>query len=687
MKAHALELTDALRRSDQGAAENAYRAGLAKAPNAFVQLLRKEGTLRFSRYDFASDILIGLLRATSSESSTELSAESRRYLRSMEALGAIAPAVQKRFLRIRETINARSFKSYLVTVDCLFREKHEQIDPKVRESWQNFSKEELCDAFSYYCSLLGHNRLPDLADLNLLIESKVGGSYYRQQLAELARIIRFRDAELMVEALPYFAETRNNVTTVAAEAEDFERATRWGYLRYEQQREADQVQLQRENLPSIADLAKALAPDEQGRLFEVVQHPKSRIRLHLPRVAQFSRLFAGEESFREDYFFIRHVQKSLHLSLDQVYSTPIFKSITLHDLVRFQRLSLYLTIAMEEYCRSRKLTGTAMYYRSLVPVFSPEDAETVIREFCGIAKPEDLLELLSADPTGPRVMDLLHTPVLPMAGRYVVAVAVAAHSNVARNALQRSRFRFDADDGVDPVGTILMEAFAAVGVTAKQNVKYRHGSLEGEVDVLALVDGHLFAFECKNSLHPCNVHELRQSYGYLEKAFGQLSRFRDCMEHREFRAAFGRKCGFDLLANPPLATCVAMGNQMFLGLERDGHCVRPIYELQNMITGGAANFTFPKSFNDLHGPKSRLRLAYWTDPKFRASDLVDYLHGNSLHRLGTAAMDQYDEIVRFGASELRFSSFVLDMVTLSDRLRQHPRVSVLAEDETSDQGP
>ena len=77
MKAHALELADALRRSDQSAAEIAYRAGVAKAPNAFVQLLRKEGILRFSCYDFASDILIGLLKATPSESSAELSAESR----------------------------------------------------------------------------------------------------------------------------------------------------------------------------------------------------------------------------------------------------------------------------------------------------------------------------------------------------------------------------------------------------------------------------------------------------------------------------------------------------------------------------------------------------------------------------------------------------------------------------------
>lgn len=177
MKAGALELAQALARNDRKKAENVWRVGLAKDADTFIRYLRKEGALRFSRYDFASDILPRLLKGTLGGNSASLGAESSRYLCSMAALGAIAPAVRRRFLRIRETINARSFKSYLVTIDCLFREKHERVGAASRESWQDFSKEELCDAFSYYCSLLGEKRLPDLADLNVLIEAKVGGSY------------------------------------------------------------------------------------------------------------------------------------------------------------------------------------------------------------------------------------------------------------------------------------------------------------------------------------------------------------------------------------------------------------------------------------------------------------------------------------------------------------------------------
>ena len=195
MKVCALELAQALTGNDRSAAEKAWRAGLAKGADTFIRYLRREGTLRFSRYDFASDILIGLLKATLAENGTNVGVESLRYLRSMEALGVVAPAVRKRFLRIRETINARSFKSYLVTVDCLFREKHERVGATSRESWQDFSKEELCDSFSYYCSLLGEKRLPDLADLNVLIEAKVAGSYYRQQLAELEDPVCMRDEQ------------------------------------------------------------------------------------------------------------------------------------------------------------------------------------------------------------------------------------------------------------------------------------------------------------------------------------------------------------------------------------------------------------------------------------------------------------------------------------------------------------
>src|SRR5439155_13269976 len=109
-------------------------------------------------------------------------------------------------------------------------------------------------------------------------------------------------------------------------------------------------------------------------------------------------------------------------------------------------------------------------------------------------------------------------------------------SSLMRNVLQATRYRLDSDGKIDAISEMLRTAFVSVSVPVKCHVQYEHAGLKGEVDVLVATSGTVFAFECKNSLHPCNPFELRQSYEYIQKGFEQLTRFKQLFTNEAFLA-------------------------------------------------------------------------------------------------------------------------------------------------------
>lgn len=668
-------------------------AGLNLNPDGFIELLRKKGILRFARYDFQAKILLPLVDTALCENSSKLGERCQTYLKSVLALGRLAPAVRSRLEGVKASINPRSFKTYLVTIDRLFREECRKDylllgSEKVFASWRSFSKEELADAFSYYYSLLLKKRAPTISDLNHLVTAKVSTEFYFEQLAELAKIIRFREAEMLVESFPYRAILAGRSTVVEPEHDEFEKCVRWGYICYAEQRDADiwhfDPRSECENTPqnksaavhTMHELATLFVDRAGDRAFELIEGPCSRVRIHLPVASKFREVFAREGALLEEYHIVRDALKSLFVTFDQLRSKQIHKSITLYDVVKFQRFGMFICMALQEFCRRRNLLGTTTYFRSLVPHFTEEAAFAIARDFCGVSHPEELYELLCAEPDGTGVFDLLYRPVLKLAGQFLIPIGVIAHSNIIRNALQAKQFRFDATDAVDPVTDFLVAAFKCAGVRAVPRTKYNHDGEKGEIDVLTVVGNHLFAFECKNSLHPCNIHELRQSCGYIKHGFEQLARFRGFFKDLRFVRSIQDKTGLDIRKVTGLTTCVVTGNKMLIGYEEDRHSVRHIHELANVITGGRAEFKLPRTLTKPNGSGEIFRLNYWRGDSLQAADLIEYLGVDSGHRMALDAMVEHDHVIPFGQKELRFRSFSLDAQIFVDRLRQHHRVQV-----------
>jgi len=673
MKELVHSLREALLSGNKVGAESTISAGMDQDPNSFVQALRDKGILRTARYGFRSEPVAPLAELALHRGGSALTVQSQAYLQSVLALAELAPAVAAQLKKVQEFVNPRLLKTFLVTIDAVFRRGHEKAMAERLSFWRNYYKEELADAFSYYVALLREKGAPTVPDLNYVVGPRVGSEFYVNRLGALAGIVRFREAEIRIDSFPYVAIESGLETHIRAGIPEFEKSVRWGYISAHEQRRADELRWSRQAIGSINELAKVFVEKRGDHFFEILDGPYARIRVHLPLVQEFVDAFAGETTFREDHFLLQDAAKTLFVSYSQLRTTRIRKSITLLDLIKFRRLCLFIQSAFDEFCRRKKLVDTVPYFRSLACHFTEQEAFEFARTLCGVERPEQLFEVLCAPAESTTVFDILYTPVFKAAGQYLIPMALAANSNTIRNALQTSQFRFDSESHIDPLGDQIVSAFTEVGVRALPEVCYNYSGKKGEIDILVLFEGRLFAFECKNSLHPCNIYELRQSYGYLHKALDQLDRFRSLFSEASFRKYLANKTGLGLLTATGPTTCVVMGNRMFNGYRERGHAVRDLHELVNFITGGSATFSFPRDIAQPEGPRLNMRIRSWQGNTLSASDLVNYIEHDCWRSPGFEAMAEYDELIPFGRRSLRFRSFIWDPSVCAEFLRKHPQ--------------
>jgi hypothetical protein len=131
-----------------------------------------------------------------------------------------------------------------------------------------------------------------------------------------------------------------------------------------------------------------------------------------------------------------------------------------------------------------------------------------------------------------------------------------------------------------------------------------------EIDLIAYKDGHLFIFECKNSFHPCNVYERRTTYEYIQYAAEQLELRKLWLSDKAKQAAALKELGWNVPATNDIDTCIALGNRVFNGLVLDGHPVRSVHELLNVLLRGTVSLM-----------EEQFRL--WEGDQFVIADLIN----------------------------------------------------------------
>ena len=255
-----------------------------------ISCMRRDGVLRASRYGYKGALIGRVAKAALSiRHMTGASSNHLAYLQSVVALSKVSINAGTLYEEIVRTVRAYRtvvLKTVLVTVNYLFYHRwmhHPEASPL---DSRHYSSEEYAEAASLilatYASLF-----PVDDECCNHVDLKVFGAravVYDRLLIAAIRLTKFREAELMIDGLPYRAELDGNTVTISSIDPDIERSVRLGYIQGEFQAAIRLAYpLKVEPAISMREFVElGFQRESFQHLLELVEKPVRRLRLKLP---------------------------------------------------------------------------------------------------------------------------------------------------------------------------------------------------------------------------------------------------------------------------------------------------------------------------------------------------------------------------------------------------------------------
>jgi hypothetical protein len=656
----ASRLRQSLSRRNQAEAQHFFALGLAESPDEMLFQTRIQGCFRASKDDFRIEAINTLITPFLKGPQDKLPADWMRYLESVKALLHVAATVRgvyRTILADTKHDGCRRLKEMLAQVEITWLARSSNLDTQdglVALAGNNFP-EQLAECFSFYAyHTLRDQQLRD-CDLGVFDEGQILRGESSAFLTKVVPILKFQKAELLVDHFGYIAVRDKSVVTVIPPNEDFEKSLRFSFASSEiaEANLALRVLRQYGDAKSLSSYAEQLFKMLGSKLVHLKLNPE-RIVVFIPDIAELTDLITSDLYFQEELYSVELAKKEFHIDHEVFCSQPVFKSVTLLDVLRFQRIFCFLQAGIVAYLKAHNQHSAAVVVRSLVPVMSLDQLRQIVERFMSAPKATDLVELLTRTPGQPGIFDIQYQPIIRAESLCMVPFNLIAQSNLVRNVLVVSKFRFDAKTETDPVTESLARTLSDQGFAVTKNFNYSHNGSAGEVDILAARDGVFFAFECKGSIHPASTAELRTSYDYVEKAVAQLDRFMAAIKDKEFFLLFTKKLNWGGLSQDLAFSCIVMGNRMFTGYHRGTHAVRPLYSLASFIRSG--ELAYQDQIVNL-----------WEGKSIHARDLVAYIEKNVMHDPLLKLMKPCEHTYQVGGKMLVFPSFALDVTELGQK--------------------
>ena len=644
-----------------------------------IAKMRKEGVFRASRYGFNAGCLKKVVGATL-VLATELKAPLSRleYLKSVLALLELAgPAKQLQNSIITRLKLRHSFavKTLLAIVNYTFAVNWPGDRDKSSRSSLHWSATELASAFSRVYMMfrtdlgIPRNAFHYTDDL----ASYSHESVYESLLADAASLNEVIDAEVMIDGLPYKAETTGGGVLVSAIDSEFERSVRLGYIQTEQQMAVRVHRAQEENTrrPTVASFNDAVQKILDAGLLDFVtlkHFPIERLVFAVPDVPQ---LF---EALRQDAVFIEEIPLLLGAHFDNFHPDgagflPVSETLTSMDLFKVQRIFNLIELAFQAKLKS--IEGEARQHllllRSTVLVMRSEDLQLILTKILSPEKVDELMSLLSLTTDrsaqgSEDYVDLQYQPFLHAVsspgGFIAIGPSVVGKSNLVRSVQYASNIKKKTVAKDDPMQAAVVAALKEAGFITKDSVEF---NIDGkrETDIFAYRDGVLFVFECKNAYHPCSPHEMRNSYDLLVTSQKQLDIRAGWLANTANQKRLFEAMGWTVPSMSRVYTCTVTANRLFTGYKLGAHPVRQAHELINVLTRGQIG-------RGMEDPALR----FWRAETFHVDDLIDYLDGKSVVGQHHAAMFPVTRSIDIMDKRLEFAQFAMDLERASTSMAQ-----------------
>jgi len=593
--------------------------------NKTIAKARNKGVFRPSRYGFDGRGIKALLDATSVlRQNIQLNDFHLLYLKSVQELVALAPEARKLRISLCERMATRSdlvLKTLLAYLNIMYSAPWIQDDQRSPKEMEHWSVEDMAEAFStlyemYRTELPENPKAWQLPDWRL---KSLRGSIYEKLLIDAACLNQLREAEAYLDAMPYQVTGANDCISITSIDLNLEKAIRLGYIQTELQRRVRVHKLSETGQTlSIKSFIDSLMDAGLRKLFQIVDRPYRRLVFALPNTSGFVEILSSNELFLEESaILLGYGIDTFHSKVD--VSMPVTLTLTVMDLIKIQRLFHIINWAFQDALEQidDPQERLQLLIQSTVMVIKKEDFEETLNVILPEEKIKDAISYLTLKEAD-TFIDVLYKPLIEIGKFFVIAPAVAAQVNMMRNIVPANQLHSTRDLKNDPMEVAVATALREAGFLVERN--FNHAFRENcETDMLAWRNGDLFVFECKNPYLPCSAHEMRNTYGHLEKAEYQLDRRLEYLRDLNFQQSLFDKLGWDCKPTPNIHSAIINANRVFSGYTIGQHPVRQAHEFINVISRGRID-------RNLNKPPLR----FWISDQFQNQDLIDYLEGRSI---------------------------------------------------------
>ncbi|MEQ8626760.1 hypothetical protein [Ekhidna sp.] len=513
-----------------------------------------------------------------------------------------------------QTNSGRSLiKTLQAYTDYLFLSNHHPEGDDVMNI-NTRSKEQIAVGVSYLVYLVTETKKIRSNDTTKISEEWIINGKINKMILASCIIQDFKEFEVLIDHFKYQCVQASSSIKIIPPSANFEKTMKLGFIRSQIQGMNDIISVDTGTAMAIEDLVDKLYEYEDFKIFEYTEshdYPRYRIKIPEPIIDLIlEKFFATDRLFKEEIISLSSVYKEQLINYNDLKKIIIKDDLSLMDFIKIHRLfTLFYHLFTKKIFTEKSTPETII--RSLITVFPENQFYELLEKIAPFAKVDTFLNLMSWEIGDDKLFDIQYHPILYLKESFLISLSVLVQSNSIRN-LYASEYKLNnknlmPDGNLDPLVEKLSDTFTKAGIENYQQVSIP----DGEIDLIAIIEDTIFFFECKQSLHPTSIHDLRTTYDYIQKAITQLGKTKVNFQNGQLGKIIEDKLDTDLSDIKNDHYSIILSNRVLNGNEFD-YPVRNINEIRNFILSGSMR-------------TNQGEFSLWKDEYFQLSDLVEYL--------------------------------------------------------------
>lgn len=271
-----------------GKATNLFAFGLCSNESLFLEMIKSNGYMRASKYDYNCSFLFTICDAIISKSiSLRLSTDAISYFSTLLNIYGLIPELsfkRSKILSLLKTHKKYIFKTLLVAVEIVFSKNYFHDPSASPNKLVHFSKEEIAEAVSYLIFLFDQNVGLNESHASFINEEMLLSDQVFNLIVDGCILREFQEMEIRIDYFGYTATRHENIIEIIPIDPSLEKSIQLGFL-------ATQFQIQTMHLGSgkrypnaakVHDISLSFYNHFKNELFEVMDIPFRRIVYKMP---------------------------------------------------------------------------------------------------------------------------------------------------------------------------------------------------------------------------------------------------------------------------------------------------------------------------------------------------------------------------------------------------------------------